>query len=204
MMAMTFDLKKAFRKAAAVVLMGLAGAGVSGYGYHATHGMLDAHHSPESVKAVEKYETRLTGISELQTSLAATSDEDAATRLEKKKKTFIADVVLDTALSEADVGTLAANFNKLSADDAVVFRFATDNPSSVRERNECLNDVLLTPDRNETAERTQDCMLAYAQKDKDATETATEVGALVGMALAGSFLLGGLYQRRKSGPPQAS
>jgi hypothetical protein len=202
-MAMQFNLGKSFRKAAAVVLMGLAGVAGGDYAYHATHGRLDAHHTPESIAAVEKYETRLKGISELQTSLASTGDEDAATRLEKRKRAFIADVVLDTALAESDVGTLAGKFNMLSTDDAVVFRFQADNPGSVRERNECLNDVLLTPDRVETAERTQDCMLAYAQKDREGRQTSAGVGGIFGVALAGAFLLGGFLQRRKSGPPQA-
>lgn len=197
---MQFDIKKAFRQAAAVVLLGIAGAGAGGYAYHATHGKLDAHHSPESIASVDKYETRITAISTLQQSLAATGDEDAATRLEKKKQGFIADVILDTTLSEADVGALAAKFNKLSTDDAIVFRFATENPASVRERNECLNDVLLTRDRLETAERMQDCMMAYDNKDKQGTQVATEVGTLVGMGFAASFLLGGLASRKRGAP----
>jgi hypothetical protein len=201
-MAVHFDLKKAFRQAAAVVLLGLAGAGGGSYAYHATHGRLDAHHTPDSIAAVEKYQDRLKGIATMQESLAATSDEEQATRLEKKKQGFIADVMLDTTISEADIGRLASDFNKLSTDDAVVFRFQADKPESVRERNECLNDVLLTHDRLETAERVQDCMLAYDRKDHEGVQTSTGVGLLIGMGLAGSFLLGGAIARRKSGGPK--
>jgi hypothetical protein len=202
-MALHIDLKRAFRQATAVVLMGLAGAGAGGYVFHATHGRLDAHHTPDSIAAVQKYDTRLAAISALQKSLATTSDEDAASKLDKRKHVFLADVMLDSALSETDVGALAAKFNKLSGDDGVTFRFATDNPASVRERNECVNDVLLTSDRLETAERVQDCMLAYTQKDKEGGQTATEVGTLVGIALAGSFLLGGMFGRRKAQAPKS-
>lgn len=199
-MALHIDLKKAFRQAAAVVLMGLAGAGAGGYSYHATHGQLDAHHTPDSIASVQKYDSRLAAISALQDSLATTTDEDAASKLEKKKHVFLADVMLDTTLSETDVGALAAKFNKLAGDDQITFRFAIENPASVRERNESVSDVLLTKDRIETAERVQDCMLAYAQKDKEGAQTATEVGTLFGIALAGSFLLGNMFGRRKNAP----
>jgi hypothetical protein len=198
LVAIRFDIRKAFRQAAAIALMGLAGAGAGGYGYHATHGKLDAHKSPESIAAVEKYQTRLNTISAQQSSLATTTDEDAASKLEKRKRVFLADVMLDTTISEADVGALASSFNKLSADDGIVFRFASENPSSLRERNECLADVLLTRDRLETAERTQDCMMAYATKDAEGTRTSTASGALVGVALAGAFLLGRRFGRRKN------
>lgn len=199
-MALHIDLKKAFRQAAAVVLLGLAGAGAGGYAYHSTHGRLDAHHTPDSIAAVQKYESRLSAISALQDSLSTTTDEDAASKLGKKKQLFLADVMLDDHLSETDVGAIAAKFNKLAGDDGITFRFATENPSSARERNECVNDVLLTKDRLETAERVQDCMLAYAQKDKEGAQTATEVGALVGIAVTGSFLLGGMFVRRRGQP----
>ncbi|TAL37261.1 MAG: hypothetical protein EPN97_05390 [Alphaproteobacteria bacterium] len=196
-MAIRFDIKKVFRQAAAVALMGLAGAGAGGYGYHATHGKLDAHKTPASLAAVEKYQTRLNTISAQQDALATTTDEDAASKLEKRKRVFLADVMLDTTISEADVGALAGEFNKLGADDGIVFRFASENPSSLRERNECLADVMLTKDRLETAERTQDCMTAYATKDEEGARTSTKSGALVGIALAGSFLLGRRFGRRK-------
>lgn len=201
-MALRFDIKKAFRQAAAIALMGLAGAGAGGYGYHATHGKMDAHRTPETIAAVEKYQTRLKALSAQQDNLATTTDEDAASKLEKRKRVFLADVMLDTTISEADVGALAGSFNKLSDDDGIVFRFAVENPASLRERNECLTDVMLTKDRLETAERTQDCMMAYATKDKEGTTTSTESGALVGIALAGSFLLGRRFGRHKdsSGP----
>lgn len=200
--ALNFDIKKAFRQAAAVVLMGLAGAGAGGYGYHAAHGKLDAHKTPESIAAVEKYQARLNTFSTQQNDLSTTTDEDAASKLEKRKRVFLADVMLDTTISEVDVGALAGSFNKLSTDDGILFRFAAENPSSLRERNECLADVVLTKDRLETAERTQDCMMAYATKDEEGTRTATGAGALMGIALAGSFLLGRRVGRRKdpSGP----
>jgi hypothetical protein len=196
-MDMHFDLKKAFRQAAAVIVMAVAGAGAGGYAYHSTHGTLDAHHTPQSAKAVAVYEDRIKVIQQKQTSLVASSDEEAGSKLERWKRAFISDVVLDTTISETDVGRLASEFNRLGADDDVVFHFQAENPSSVRERNEALNDVLLTNDRIETAERTQDCMLAYAAKDHEGTETAAETGAIVGVALAGSFLLGLMAGRRR-------
>lgn len=198
--AIRFDIKKAFRQAAAVALLGLAGAGVGSYGYHATHGKLDTHKTPETIAAVEKYQTRLNTLSSQQNELATTTDESAASRLEKRKRAFLADVMLDTTISEADVGALAGSFNKLSADDGIVFRFAAENPSSLRERNECLADIMLTKDRLETAERTQDCMMAYATKDEEGARNTTGAGALVGMALACSFLLGRRIGRRKIPP----
>ncbi len=202
-MSAHFDLKKAFRQAAAVIALGIAGAGLGGYGYHSTHGTLDAHHSPESVKAVAVYEDRIKVIADKQLSLAQSSDEDAGSKLERWKRAFISDVILDRTISEADVGKLADRFNKLGADDGVVFRFQDQNPLSVRERNEALNDVLLTRDRVETAERTQDCMLAYAAKDHEGLQTAEEAGALMGMALAGSFMLGfAAGRKRKPNGPQ--
>lgn len=198
---MHFDIKKAFRQVAAVTLLGLAGAGAGGYSYHATHGALDAHHTPESIAAVKTYEARLDVIANKQAALLNTTDEDAASRLAHAKRAFIADVILDPVISEADVGDLAESFNTLSADDHVAFRFAQQNPKSVSERNEALNDVALTKDRMETAERTQDCMLAYAVKDHQGTQTATETGALLGVGFAASFFLGQFIGRRRARKP---
>jgi hypothetical protein len=199
-MSMHFDLKKAFRQAAAVIAMAVAGAGIGGYGYHATHGTLDSHHSSDEAKAVAVYQDRIKVIEQKQVSLAGSSDEEGGSKLERWKRAFISDVILDTTISEADVGRLATRFNKLGADDGVTFRFQSENPNSVRERNEALNDVLLTNDRVETGERVQDAMLAYDVKDHQGLQAAEETGALVGMALAGSFMLGFMAGGRRKKP----
>lgn len=195
---MRMDIKKAFREATAIVVFGLFGAAGGGAAYQQfVADKVDAKKTPASVTAVAKYENRLKALEEKQASLTETNDEDAAAKLAAAKRTFVADVILDTALTEKDAGDLSLKFKPLADDSSAVFR-ATADARALAQRNACLEDITLTKNRTETAQRVEDCMIVYAKKEAEGAKTAAGLGGLTGAALAGAFLLGRRTRRRET------
>jgi predicted negative regulator of RcsB-dependent stress response len=192
---MRADLKKIFRDATAVIAFGFFGAAGGCVGYQQFGAaQLDKKETPAAVV----YETRLKALAERQSALDSTNDEEAAAKLAAAKRIFVADVMLDTALTEKDVGALALKFNPLADEDSDAFAAAKDD-KSLAQRSECLADISLTRNRTETAQRVDDCMKVYAQQETEATKTAAGLGGLAGAGLAISFLLG-RASRRKDAP----
>jgi hypothetical protein len=187
---MAFDFKKTLRSTAAVLAFTLAGAGAGGVFNQSLSSRTSQTKAPEQVTAQVKYRTTFDALAEAQGALQDGNDEEAAMRLDRKKRAFVADALLDKNLSEADLTTLARDFNALSVEDGVVFR----TPRLMGQRDEALKDVTVTRDRIESALRLEDAMTAYAKKEDQSQKTAAGAGALAGAAVGLAYMIG---RRRK-------
>jgi hypothetical protein len=187
---MAFDFKKTLRSTAAVLAFTLAGAGAGGVFNQTMSSRTSQTKAPEQVAAQVKHRTTFDALAQAQVELKDGNDEEAAMRLDRKKRAFVADALLDKNLSETDLSTIARDFNALSAEDGVVFR----TPQLMRQRDEALEDVTVTRDKIESALRLEDAMTAYEKKEQQSQKTAAGAGALAGIAVGLAYMIG---RRRK-------
>jgi hypothetical protein len=187
---MAFDFKKTLRSTAAVLAFTLAGAGAGGVFNQTMSSRTSQTKAPEQISAQIKYRTTFDALAQAQGELKDGNDEEAAMRLDRKKRAFVADALLEKNLSEADLTTLARDFNALSVEDGVTFR----TPQLMGQRDEALQDVTVTRDRIESALRLEDAMTANAKKEDRSQKTAAGAGALAGAAVGLAYLIG---RRRK-------
>jgi hypothetical protein len=192
---MAFDIKKTLRSTAAVLAFTLAGAGAGGVFNQALSNRNSQTKTPEQVTAQMHYRTTLTTLGSAQAALQDGNDEEAAMRLDRKKRTFVADALLDKNLSETDLASIARDFNGLSAEDGIVFR---NSAKQMKHRDEALEDVAVTRDRVESALRLEDAMVAAEKSEQRSQNRAAAGGALAGAATGLAFFAG--LRRRKQEP----
>ncbi|MEZ0260140.1 MAG: hypothetical protein ACAH80_03980 [Alphaproteobacteria bacterium] len=190
---MAFDFKKTLRSTAAVLAFTLAGAGAGGVFNQTMSSRTSQAKAPEQITAQVKYRTTFDALAQAQGELKDGNDEEAAMRLDRKKRAFVADALLDKNLSETDLTTLARDFNTLSAEDGIVFR--TPKPEIMKQRDEALQDVAVTRDRLESALRLEDAMVAADKQEQRSQKNALGGGALAGAAVGLAYMIG---RRRKS------
>lgn len=189
---MAFDFKKTLRSTAAVLAFTLAGAGAGGVFNQTMSSRTSQTKSPEQVAAQVQHRTTFDALAQAQTELKDSNDEEAGMRLDRKKRAFVANALLDKNLSETDLTTLARDFNALSAEDGIVFR--TAKPEIMKQRDEALEDVAVTRDRIESALRLEDAMMADARKEDRSQKNALGGGAFAGAAVGLAYMIG---RRRK-------
>lgn len=183
---MAFDFKKTLRRTAAVLAFTLAGAGAGGVFHQTLTNRTTQTKAPEQVSAQLKHRTTLEALADAQKAVQDGNDEEAAMRLDRKKRNFIAEALLDKNLSETDLASIARDFNGLSAEDGITFR----TPTLMKHRDEALEDVDVTRDRVESALRLEDAMVAADKREQRSQKDAAAGGALAGAAIALAYLAG--------------
>lgn len=191
---MAFDFKKTLRSTAAVIAFTLAGAGVGGVFNQAVSSRTSQTRTPEQITAQIKYRSTLETLASAQAAVQDGNDEEAAMRLDRKKRAFVADALLDKNLSEAALTSLARDFNGLSAEDGITFR----TPQLMNQRDDALEDVDVTRDRIESALRLEDAMVAADKREQQSEKNALGGGAFAGAAVGLAYLIG--RRNRKAEP----
>ena len=193
--------KRVLRHTALSLSFAAASATMWGGGYFLTGHLPEPYIGFADDVAAAPYQKRLDDMTIEQDSLSDTTDEDSATDVEKRKRQFFTDVMLDPALDEKSVRDLAVDFNQLGKDDGIVFPAIKESVMTAAKRNECLASTDESDTRENTARRVDACMSALDDLEVRQTKMTVGMGAIFGFGLYGALALGRRQGRKIAAKP---